>query len=217
MTDRICNQCERPARVRGMCRARYMAWYRSGVGQAAPKVMGRPPESPKPCTAPSCDRNSVAHGLCLMHYERQRKTGRLDHPSVEEQFFARVTERDGCWEYAGLDPRGYGQIQIDGQRVLAHRWSYEFLVAPIPEGLDLDHLCRNTACVNPWHLEPVTARVNTLRGIGPAAINAAKTHCIRNHPFDAVNTYIAPNGSRKCRTCRAMHSARCETRRQARS
>lgn len=79
----------------------------------------------------------------------------------------------------------------------------------MPAGLGLDHLCRVRRCVNPAHLEPVTDRVNILRGQAPSAVNAAKTHCIRGHPFNSVNTYwfTETNGTRgrQCRTCREYH------------
>lgn len=111
----------------------------------------------------------------------------------------------GCWSWTGATARGYGRIRAGRAprfRVAqAHRVVYEALVGPIPDGLELDHLCRNTRCVNPEHLEPVTGKVNTLRGIGGAAAKAAQTHCIRNHPFDATNTRVAQNGTRHCRRC----------------
>jgi hypothetical protein len=78
---------------------------------------------------------------------------------------------------------------------------WEHLVGPVPDGLELDHLCRNPGCVNPDHLEPVTHKENMLRGFNPSATNARKTHCHKGHFFDAENTYIATTGARRCRTC----------------
>jgi len=101
-----------------------------------------------------------------------------------------------------MSANGYGKVNIDGKAKLAHRVVYEALVGPIPEGLQLDHLCRNRACVNPAHLEPVTQRVNILRGTGTAAVHAAKTHCINGHPFDEANTYLYQGNKRMCRRCR---------------
>jgi hypothetical protein len=83
----------------------------------------------------------------------------------------------------------------------AYRITYETLVGPVPNGLELDHLCRVRACVNPGHLEPVTHRVNTLRGETVAARNARATHCPAGHPYDEVNTYADRLGRRSCREC----------------
>lgn len=112
----------------------------------------------------------------------------------------------GCHEWtAARSASGYGKIYVLGRprtnRVVpAHRVAYELWVGPIPEGLQLDHLCRNRACVNPAHLEPVTQRVNLLRGMSPAADNARKTQCPRGHVYNGANTYRR-NGDRKCRAC----------------
>lgn len=82
------------------------------------------------------------------------------------------------------------------KKLLAHRWSYEFHVGPIPEGLDLDHLCRNRGCVNPDHLEPVTREENIRRAF------ATVTHCPSGHPYSDENTYVRPGTvHRKCRAC----------------
>jgi len=114
-----------------------------------------------------------------------------------------------CIEWTGtIDKYGYGQFRpTGGSNMGAHRWSYEYHVGPIPEGLQIDHVCRNRKCVNPEHLEPVTARENLFRSpIAPAALNAAKTHCLRNHPLSGENLYLHPNsGRRGCRECRRMN------------
>lgn len=207
MEDRTCSRCDRPAQARGWCRKHYMAWYRSESGSAIPKKMGRPPVPKAACLAPGCEAIAVARGLCNKHYRRLRKSGSLSRPDVEARFFANVTENHvGCWVFASLDVQGYGQLQIDGAAVRAHRWCYEFLVGPVPEGLVLDHLCRNPACVNPDHLDPVTQQVNTLRGVGPAALNAAKKECLRGHAFSPENTYITPDGRRMCRSCQRIRA-----------
>lgn len=118
----------------------------------------------------------------------------------------------GCWLWIGGTALGYGRIRVDGSFKMAHRLSYERFVGPIPESMHLDHLCRTPACINPEHLEPVTSRENTMRGIGPTAVNARKTHCIRGHEFNEANTYLTKKGQRYCRPCQklAMRSRRAE-------
>lgn len=115
-----------------------------------------------------------------------------------------VTETEvGCWKWNGcLADNGYVRLMVRHQLVYGHRFAYEVFVGPIPDGLTIDHLCRNRACVNPAHLEPVTQRVNSLRAPGTiASINAAKTKCLRDHEFTPENTYVTPDGRRVCRTC----------------
>jgi len=107
-----------------------------------------------------------------------------------------------CWEWrASLNNKGYGVLGVRGSKVgLAHRFAYEHYIGPIPVGFDLDHLCKNTRCVNPHHLEPVTHRINLLRGKGFSAVNAAKTHCPHGHEYTPENTYTY-DGDRECRSC----------------
>jgi hypothetical protein len=113
-----------------------------------------------------------------------------------------VDEDTGCWVWHGGTAKGYGVIRAHGRQQQAHRISYELFVGPIPEGLDIDHLCRNRPCVNPAHLEPVTRRENLFRGDTIPARNAAKTHCGRGHEYTPDNTVFARDGSRDCKTCR---------------
>lgn len=122
-----------------------------------------------------------------------------------------------CWIWQLYkDPNGYGRSSKgDSRGVLAHRLVYEEQRGAIPAGLDLDHLCRVTSCVNPSHLEAVTHKVNMLRGVNPPAQNALKTHCKRGHPFDAENTHYTPAGKRRCRTCDRAYVRRQRERRAA--
>jgi hypothetical protein len=121
------------------------------------------------------------------------------------RFWSRVDREAplGCWDWvAGKLSSGYGSFRTGNRAHVAHRYAYEALIGPIPDGLQLDHLCRNRSCVNPDHLEVVTQRVNLARGVSPPAINARKTHCSRGHEFTDENTYRSPDGYRGCRTCR---------------
>lgn len=120
----------------------------------------------------------------------------------------------GCWLWTGMTNRkGYGCIRADGGAstnavVMAHRLMYEDRKGKIPDGLVLDHLCRNHACVNPWHLEPVTHKINSERGLG-GVNNRQKTHCKNGHPYSAENTRHKKDGSRVCKTCYRLIRKRC--------
>lgn len=117
------------------------------------------------------------------------------------RFVAKVSpSRNTCLMWTAATRNGYG-IFWDGRRMVkAHRWSYELVHGPIPSGLVIDHLCRNTSCVNPVHLEAVTDRENILRGVGPSAEHARKTTCKRGHPFDYLRK-DPKRGRRQCRVC----------------
>lgn len=120
-----------------------------------------------------------------------------------------VILESGCWQWTGRTDRyGYGRIQSFGQALQAYLVAYEAWRGPVPDGLELDHLCRVRICVNPDHLEAVTKTVNTMRGESSPAVNARKDACIHGHPFDDANTYYATRKSgrvrRQCRTCQRI-------------
>lgn len=127
-----------------------------------------------------------------------------DATDLADRFFAMVNADGPCWEWQGATmERGYGVFNL-GQGCgteLAHRFAYQTLVGDIPDGLQLDHLCRNPPCVDPDHLEPVTQRDNMMRGYGPSAVNARKSTCPAGHPLDV--TYVSPKGRRmrRCSVC----------------
>jgi len=151
------------------------------------------------CSVQDCSRQRFSRGWCQKHYNNWYRHGspvRM-RPNLEERFWAKVQKGPGCWEWQGCLARGYGQLWGTTKILLAHRFSYELLIGPIPEGLTIDHLCRNCRCVNPAHLEPVTLAENIRRG---EPWNVRKTHCPSGHPYDEVNTRHS-NGRRKCRAC----------------
>lgn len=138
--------------------------------------------------------------------------------TLEERFWIKVNKDgpNGCWEWKASTANGYGRFWWGrGKSSLAHRYSYETTKGPVPEGLELDHLCRNRACVNPDHLEPVTRLVNQRRGNSPMQAQRKQTHCKRGgHPLDATNTYLW-HGMRRCRICQADDARKYRARRNA--
>lgn len=145
-------------------------------------------------------------------------------PAIE-RLLARIDINErGCWVFSPPARNGYGYIGVtneDGSKrnVLTHRLAYETIVGPIPVGLEIDHLCRNRACCNPDHLEPVTRSVNTLRGDSPALARQrrlSRTHCKNGHPFEGDNLRLTPKGVRMCVTCRREKGREHDRRRAGR-
>lgn len=169
------------------------------------------------CNIEGCDNPHQARGWCDKHYARWHRHGDPEHLEVEitsamspeDRFWAQVDRGSptDCWLWSGaVHGNGYAYIRVDGERPVAHRYAYELLIGPIPEGMTLDHLCRVRHCVNPRHLEPVTFEENVQRGMSPSALNVAKTHCKRGHPLSGDNLYINPaHGGRVCKKCTAMY------------
>jgi hypothetical protein len=123
---------------------------------------------------------------------------------LQKRFLAKVSKTpSGCWLWqAAKYPNGYGAFHSRTmQERYAHRAAFRFFKHEIPEGCEIDHLCKNTLCVNPLHLDAVPHRENMRRSDTPMGRNARKTHCKRGHVFDTRNTYITKTGERKCRAC----------------
>jgi hypothetical protein len=158
--------CDQPAAKRRLCTKHYQRRRAHGIELPPPVVRNKH----LPCTVDGCSEPRWIRGYCRLHHNRWQRNG---DPLVEKrsstplQKMQRHIEVTGfCWLWRGaLDGQGYGQLKAPGNTtVRAHRWVYEQLVGPIPDGLQLDHLCRVIICVNPDHLDPVTQAENVRRG-----------------------------------------------------
>lgn len=161
-----------------------------------------------------CGGVVVARGWCQKHYQRWWLHGDVNRGrrTTEESFWLHVTKTETCWLWTGHRmAAGYGLFGGSAKTHLAHRVAWELLRGEITEGLQLDHLCRVTACVNPDHLEPVTPAVNILRSEAWSAKNARKTHCKNGHPLPPAFPYQR----RTCVPCLRVADARYRARKAA--
>lgn len=162
------NDCEKPARKRGWCYAHYSRWQRHGdpafFEPRKPRTIGV-----ESCAIDGCDGKMFGRGWCAAHWTRWKRYGdpfeqQRIRGDLLARFWSKIAKTETCWLWTGtLHGSGYGQFWDGSVITGAHRASYELLVRPIPEGLTIDHLCRVPACVNPVHLEPVTASENSRR------------------------------------------------------
>lgn len=160
-----------------------------------------------------CGKPCASRNLCGTHYSQWYRTGDplgTTRKTVEENFHTKYQKNSetGCWDWTGmLQTGGYGVLSAGkaGKRVYAHRFSHEIYKGPIPEGYDIDHLCRNRKCVNPDHLEAVTRFENLYRGDTIVSKKMKRTECPKGHPLTPDNLYIRKrkNGRKKtlCRAC----------------
>lgn len=180
------------------------------------------------CSVEGCDRTASRRGWCFKHYRQwydhasDDEVRRLPRNQTDDQRFWAKVDKNGpipaeapdlgpCWIWTGglLAHSGYGHFWRRGlPKIMAHRWSYTGLVGLIPEGLEIDHLCRVPACVNPAHLEPVTHDENMKRR------SAAQTHCTNGHELVEPNLYFV-KGRRVCKKCQSARSAAYYQRRKA--
>ena len=132
---------------------------------------------------------------------------------AELRFWAKVQKTDTCWIWtANKNRKGYGRFLLKGRLVVPHRYSYELLKGQIPDGMQIDHLCRNTLCVNPEHLEAVEGIVNIRRG---RVLRKPQNTCKRGHPLSGDNLYIGTGNRRVCKECHRMKSGESQQRRIA--
>lgn len=177
------------------------------------------------CSVEGCDRKAASVGLCTMHHLRLLRKGDVGSPEpialrapADQRFWRRV-DKNGpipdfaphlgrCWLWTGARNGDRGAFSLNGRATATHRFAYEQTVGPIPDGKELDHLCRVPLCCNPSHLEPVTDRENKLRIPRP-------TRCPQGHEFTPENTGHRANGNRWCRACNSIASKAAYERRKS--
>lgn len=165
---RLCTfpECDRPLNAAGLCSGHRM---QRSKGQDLRPLKARRTA----CAIDECDRQHSARGYCAMHYRRLLNNG---HPEsllriadARERFETFIEKTETCWLWTGsLTWDGYGIFRENNRRTGAHRFAYEYFIGPIPDRLQIDHLCRVKNCVNPDHLEPVTNAENTARAFAAA-------------------------------------------------
>ncbi len=148
---------------------------------------------------PSRSRHAVGGRATLPTHKPIPQFEEFQKSAFWERVEIDMVDTDACFPWkGGRTAKGYGKFRA----FRAHRVAYTLARGPIPDGLDLDHLCRNRLCCNPAHLEAVPAKVNILRGEGACARKARQTHCQHGHEFTPANILRKRNGGRECKQCR---------------
>lgn len=170
----------------------------------------------RPCKFPGCKKPLFTRGFCSGHFQQLRLRKKMSQlrnkrprgtlPVIEYQKVPCLVPGliGPCYEWTRGKSNGYGRVGLsNGSRIYIHRYVWELANGKIPDGMEIDHRCRNRACCNVDHLRIVTHKVNSTENVVGAIwqLRKAKTHCKRGHPFDEENTYATKNGGRHCRAC----------------
>lgn len=184
LTNDLCSVegCEKPVLARGWCGKHYARWRKHGDPDFVSWTVQRRPADGL-CTVGGCNRPYYFSGVCVGHYARKRRRMSDTEGPLEDRTFdseAAFAERtqwvDGCLEWVGwVSPDGYGKLKRGGRHVFAHRYAWERVNGPIPEGAQIDHICHNPACCNVHHLRLATHDEN-VRNLSGAKSNNKHSH-----------------------------------------
>jgi hypothetical protein len=206
MTDQTCavTDCSKPVNASGYCKAHYYRWNRYGdpLGKAAPRAP-KPPKVREACTVHGCELPQYAHGWCENHYARQRRHGGLHDARAQRsdpvaRFWSQVNKTDTCWLWTGgLNNGGYGRYSTGDGSIGPHVYAVLLDGREVPDGMEVDHLCRVRHCVRPDHLDVVTHTTNVRRSLP----HRAQLPTCRNGHELTLDNVMPSQGKRACRIC----------------